>query len=318
VLIKRLENDEIDLDSKVQLDEHRWSQQAQSRLIESILIRLPIQSFYFDASDEGKWQIIDGAQRLSVIHDFAVKKDLVLNNLEFLCDFEGCTFDELPRPYARRILESTVSVYFVKAGSSALVKYSLFHRINTGGLRMTAQEIRHAMSVSANEGVASRCLQEMTENTAFQRVVSGNNHRMSHQELALRHVALILLAVEDYQTPLSRFLDTAMIRLGEADAEQRGILVENFSAAMELSLELFEHQASVNKPLFEAISVCLAKTDGDTRTKLLENKHQVVGMFEQLLANTEFQDAITRSTASVENVKKRLSMIMDTINTIHT
>ena len=75
-LISRLENNEIDLMPEFQRSPDLWSKQAQSRLIESILIRLPIPAFYFDAYEDEKWQVVDGLQRLSAINNFVIKKSI--------------------------------------------------------------------------------------------------------------------------------------------------------------------------------------------------------------------------------------------------
>jgi len=76
VLIERLHHKEIDLMPGFQHSRDLWSLQAQSRLIESILIRLPIPAFYFDALDDDKWQVVDGLQRLSVISNFVIDHEL--------------------------------------------------------------------------------------------------------------------------------------------------------------------------------------------------------------------------------------------------
>ena len=320
-LITRLENNEIDLMPEFQRELNLWSKQAQSRLIESILIRLPIPAFYFDASDEEKWQVVDGLQRLCAINNFVVKKDLALTNLEFLVDYEGCTFEQLPRSYSRRIDEFQTSVYLIKAGTPTLMKYSLFNRINTGGLKLTPQEIRHAMSQSVRNGAASSFLTEIVKHDSFQKVVSNKNNRMIHQELVLRHMAFTLLGTENYKSSLPRFLDSAMIELGKIDFHQRVRLSANFLSAMELAHEIFGHHAFkrslagntsnkvINKPLFESLSVCLAKTDEFTRSTLIENKDEFKLIFTDLLKNSDFETAITRSTANTESVQNRMRMI---------
>lgn len=156
VLIERLRHGEINLFPDFQRSADLWSKQAQSRLIESILIRLPIPAFYFDALVEDKWQVVDGLQRLSAIKNFVLDKSLSLTNLEFLQEYEGFFYDDLPRSLKRRIVEFQTSVYLIKPGTPLVMKYSLFNRINTGGLKLKAQEIRHAMSQSLNHGIASR------------------------------------------------------------------------------------------------------------------------------------------------------------------
>ena len=87
----------------------------QSRLIESVLLRLPLPAFYFDEIIEHEndinkrrsvWQIIDGLQRCSAFNNFIVKQSLALENLEFLTRFNGAKYDELSRELQRRIKQS--------------------------------------------------------------------------------------------------------------------------------------------------------------------------------------------------------------------
>ena len=83
-LIERLKHDEIDLNTEFQRHAELWDNAKMSRLIESILIRFPLPAFYFDATDEENWLVVDGLQRLSSIKKFIVDKKLKLHGLEYL------------------------------------------------------------------------------------------------------------------------------------------------------------------------------------------------------------------------------------------
>ena len=96
-LIERLKFKEIDMNPDFQRHADLWDNPKMSRLIESILIRFPLPAFYFDASDEDRWLIVDGLQRLSAIKKFVVDKKLKLSGLEYLEDFKGKGYDELPQ-----------------------------------------------------------------------------------------------------------------------------------------------------------------------------------------------------------------------------
>ena len=262
-LISRLENNEIDLMPEFQRSPDLWSKQAQSRLIESILIRLPIPAFYFDAYEDEKWQVVDGLQRLSAINNFVIKKTLILTNLEFLTDYEGKKFDELPRSLTRRIDEFQTSVYLIKPGTPTLIKYALFNRINTGGLKLTPQEIRHAMSQSVRHGVASKFLTNIVNKDSFRNVVRNKSNRQAHQELVLRHMAFTLFGTEGYKSSLPKFLDLAMIKLGELSRENLDELGDNFIETIKIAYKIFGEDAFkrsltdqqtnkvVNKPVFK-------------------------------------------------------------------
>lgn len=318
-LITRLKHEEIDLLPDFQRSGDLWSKQAQSRLIESILIRLPIPAFYFDAIDDDKWQVVDGLQRLSAIKNFVLKKTLKLTNLEFLTDYEGYSYDELPRPLMRRIDEFQTSVYLIKPGTPLEMKYSLFNRINTGGLKLTPQEIRHAMSQSANSGAASKFLSRIVQNEIFTKVVGKKNNRMSQQELVLRHMAFAIFGLSTYRSSLPKFLDTAMINLSKTSDLQLAEFENKFLVSMEIADELFGEDAFrksliggkklVNKPLFEALSVCLANLEYDDQEQLLLNKDEFLDEFMGLLMDDGFNEAISRSTASTTHVYDRFQQI---------
>ena len=105
-LMERLDNEEIDLAPSFQRKGDLWSLEEQSRLIESLMLKIPIPAFYFNAADDDKWIVIDGLQRLSAFYNFLVgkkedgsnkRKKEEFQGMQYLKDFNGCTFDELPR-----------------------------------------------------------------------------------------------------------------------------------------------------------------------------------------------------------------------------
>ena len=98
-IIKRIRESEIDMAPDFQRKGDLWTPDKQSRLIESMLIKLPLPAFYFDGTEDEKWLVVDGLQRLSAIKNFVVDENLRLQGLEFLENINGKTFSELPRNY---------------------------------------------------------------------------------------------------------------------------------------------------------------------------------------------------------------------------
>lgn len=327
-LITRLKHDEIDLLPDFQRSGDLWTKKEQSRLVESILIRLPIPAFYFDAVDEDRWQVVDGLQRLSTIRNFVIQKKLQLTDLEFLTDYEGFNYDQLSRPLQRRIDEFQVTVYLIKPGTPFLMKYSLFNRINTGGLKLKPQEIRHAMSQSKNNGAASRFLRDTVKSKEFLTVVTNKNYRMYHEELALRYFSFVLFGLDSYKSSLPRFLNSGMDELGQLDNRKLEILKSNFLKSMELAYSIFSedafkktlaepgHKKVVNKPLFEVVSVCLSELSQNDQELLLLNKGSLLESFGKLLINEKFSSSISKSTANTDNVQVRFQMVRDAIKAI--
>lgn len=125
-ILKRLKEKEINISSR----KRAWSKTKQSRFIESILVRIPLPSFYFDGSDDESWTVVDGLKRLITLNNFAIKKTLELNDLEYLPEYNKMKFDDLPRDLQRRIEETTVPSYILNPGVPSDFKHSIFKRIN--------------------------------------------------------------------------------------------------------------------------------------------------------------------------------------------
>ena len=152
-LIDSIEGEEINMNTEFRREGNLWTNEVQSRLIESILLGLPLPAFYFDTTNE-KWDIIDGLQRCCTIYNFCIEKDeekkLKLTGLEFLGTrngepyLEGLSFDQLPLPLQTSIRRRQITVYKLKKAPKN-VRYVLYKRLNTSGLLLTPQEIRNAI-----------------------------------------------------------------------------------------------------------------------------------------------------------------------------
>lgn len=320
LLVKRIRADEIDLFPEFQREGGLWKAREQSRLIESFLIRIPIPAFYMDATNEEKWLVVDGLQRLTALKRFVIEETLVLEKLEFWKQFEGSKFSNLPRGMQRRIEEAQVPVYLIQPGTPPEVKFNIFKRINTGGLPLSSQEIRHAL----NQGPAAKMLRELALTKEFRQATSGGirDRRMTDRECALRFLAFVMTSYDQYRLQdLDGFLHRQMQVLNRMSAADREKLRRRFVRAMGVSYELFGKDAfrkryratdsrkPINKALFEAWSVNLdALSDEDVRV-LLDRRGPLREGFMRLMNDRDFDAAVTQGTGDVGKVRLRFEKI---------
>jgi hypothetical protein len=322
-IIKRLKENEIDLNPDFQRSANLWKEQQQSLLIESILIRIPLPAFYFDGVDENKWQVIDGLQRLCAIKNFVVTQTLKLTGLEYLSQFEGLYFDDLPRTYQRQIEETEISTYIMHSATPD-VKYNIFKRINTGGVVLNPQEIRNAL----NQGVPSMFITELAESDAFKQVISLTPKRMLDKEYVTRFITFYLHKPEEYKPDLDTFMSNAMSELKNISAEKRKIISQNFIAAMSLAKDIFDKKAFrkvfdrddkktylINKALFEVWSVCFANLSDNERQIIQRKKEDVFNDYIRLMnEDHNFVGAITSQTDNKNKIIYRFSAIQQLLN----
>ncbi|MCC5945167.1 MAG: DUF262 domain-containing protein [Bernardetiaceae bacterium] len=276
-LIERLSHGEIKMDTAFQRLPHLWNTTQKSRFIESLILSIPIPSFYFDGQDDNLWQVIDGLQRISTLEHFIFghqNKKLRLQNLEFLKEYEGCLYEELPRMIQRRIKTFPITAYILEKGTPDAVKFNIFKRINQSGLILTPQEIRHAI----HQGVASTTVAELVSadteaGAAFLRATNEkiSPKRMEDRDFATRFVAFYLIPYTKYQPDLDSFMNEGLVHLKKLSAEGLQKLKEDFTQAMQTAFAIFGDEAfrkrfnmeepkkPINKSLFDSLSVNFAQ-----------------------------------------------------------
>lgn len=344
-LIERLRNNEIDMNTEFQRNGNLWDVEKMSRFIESILIRFPIPAFYFDASDDANWLIVDGLQRLSSLNEFVVKNNLTLKGLEYLKYLEGFNYEELDRKFIRRINECPITLFILQPGTPDEVKYSIFRRINTGGMVLNNQEIRFTMT----SVYLRQFLKDISSNEYLVKTIGDQSKRMLNQEFALRFLAFYYENYNDY-TPqnISEFLNEMNEKLKKIEksykyenkikevnyeVEKINILEKykiKFHSAMKRCWDIFEEQAFIKKnqegevkrkrispTLFEVWSVALAKISEEEFKILFEKKDILIKKHDKMVTeDDEYYKSLTLSTGSREHVKTRHEKVKELIEEI--
>ncbi|CAM3930783.1 DUF262 domain-containing protein [Mucilaginibacter galii] len=329
LIVKRLRQQppEIDLYPEFQRSDDLWDRTKQSRLIESILIRFPLPAFYFDGSDKNNWLVVDGLQRLSSIRNFMLTKTLKLTNLEFLAQLEGFGFDDLDRSLQRQIEETQIIAYVINPGTPDDVKFNIFKRINTGGLVLTAQEIRHALY----QGKPSKFIAELSDLEQFKIATnySIRSQRMLDRDFINRFLAFYLLGEQNYMPDLDTFMSRAMAQIYILPDTVLNKCKDSFINSMQLNSIIFESNAfrridrnstrkkPLNKALFDVFSVLFARLDTPSYEKLKDCRKQFVHGFINLLeVDSLFQSSISSSTSDRNRVTYRFEKISELIESI--
>ena len=321
LLMSRVKHGEINLSPDFQRMGGIWKEQAQSRLIESLLIRLPLPAFYLDASDEENWLVIDGLQRMIALKQFILDKTLILQNLEFWSQYDGMSFDQLPRALQRRIEETQVTVYFLQKGTPHNVKFNIFKRINSGGVTLSSQEIRHAL----NLGHATTLLKELAESELFQQATDHaiKPDRMIDQEIVLRLLAFLLHNYKTYTNSddFDSYLNERMQEINRMNESEINRLQEQFEIAMNRTHQLWgkwafrkqvrgkESRYPISKALFEVWGVNLARLTDQEFKQLLAQKEQLEQKNFDLMENQRFIQAITTNIGETKNVHLRFGEV---------
>lgn len=318
MILARLENDEIDLLPDFQRKAGLWSEQQQSQLIESLLLRIPLPAFYFDGSNNDKWIVIDGLQRLTALKRYFVDKELSLTGLEFLTELHGINIDDMPRAYTRRMKETQIITYIINPGAPINLKYNIFRRINTRGLELAPQEIRHALF----QGRATEYLKKLANFNEFKEATrySVKTDRMLDREFVLRFIAFYELPFSDYKGSIDIFLNTAMDYVNKNYNDEYAGNVENlFKMVLKSCYLIFgkyafrrmpdmEKRRPISKALFEAWTSILARYSEEDLKILVYNKSMLLEEYMVMFKDdNEFIDSI--GSGKIYSVKKRFEKI---------
>lgn len=335
-VVDQIRDGDIDLSPDFQR-EYVWKRRQRTRLIESILLGIPLPAFYFNQDDDGSYQVVDGVQRLSTIHLF-MEDGHVLDaaDLEYIKDLDGKRFSQLDLGALRRFKSAQIVVHVIEPQTPDEVKYDIFGRVNTLGSPLSTQEIRHAMSKDRSR----HFLKDLSELRAFDeatgfyfwrrspedsKVSIRDTGRMMNRELALRFCAFKYFSSDEYRQYAS--LDSYLVEFTRridmrsdtghsfTDAQLNGIK-NDFERAMINAWKVLGGAAfrrfppgpvrrgPINRAVFESQALALADYDLDD---LLPFKGEILAAFRSLFEDAEYSRAVTVGTGDLRRVEKRLS-----------
>jgi uncharacterized protein DUF262 len=235
----------------------RWDATRQSRLIESFIINIPVPPLFVYESDLAKYEVMDGQQRITALSEF-YSNNLRLKGLEQWPELNGRTYSKLPTEIRKGIDRRSISYTVLLAESAetdeekTLLRQLVFERLNTGGVKLSQQEIRNCLY----QGNFNDLLFQLAKHKVFRRVwglppfsdEEGVNppiellrnttySKMADVELALRFFAL--RHAEHYQRGMQGFLDLYMVRAQSFAGDDLTVLHDLFDRTIELAYDIY-------------------------------------------------------------------------------
>ncbi len=169
----------------------KWTIEQKSKLIESILLNFPLPPIFIFERKDGKWEVVDGLQRLSSVFEFMgilkqsdgkKMKKTILGSVPYLTHLEGMSWDDLSDPQQRYIKRATFSIIKLKFDSQEFTKYELFQRLNRGGTPLTEQEIRNCIIVQNNPDFFYWMLDKLSKNKHFVKTCCLSDKKIEDSE----------------------------------------------------------------------------------------------------------------------------------------
>jgi hypothetical protein len=192
----------------------RLKPELPSRLIESILLEIPIPPLYFGRLDGGKLEVIDGQQRLTTLIEF-VTNQFVLQRLTRMPSLNGLRFRQLSTEYQEKIKDTPIRTVEINAGNNTDLRYEIFERLNRGSMALNEQELRNCVF----RGEFNALLSELEKDSKWRSVKGGDSPepRFKEREMILRFLALAN-RINFYKGGLKRFLNDYMAKYAPHDA----------------------------------------------------------------------------------------------------
>jgi Protein of unknown function DUF262 len=292
-----------------------WPDTLASRLVESILLNVPIPPCYLSENEEGELDVIDGQQRIYSLYRY-LDNQFPLRGLQALPELDGKRFFELPNKEQRKIRTHTLRCVVITNESHPEIKFDVFERLNTSTMPLSAQELRNCVS----RGSLNDLLEELSFENSWL-LIRGRkspDKRLADEEMILRYFSFQIQPRQDYRTPLKNWLnDTAKSgrRLNQQSIADLKLKWQN---STQVALTWFSPSAcfrrpggkAINRALFDLVMYTASQT---SITVAQIKKDEFNAKFAEILNNDEFQDLISRSVDHKKRTERRFEMWLSTM-----
>ena len=313
-VIRRIRAEQFNLDPDFQRD-FVWDEVKQSRLIESVLMRIPLPVFYLAEDDDGMTVVVDGLQRLTTFSRYLDNKFALRGLMTTSPQLEGKRFRDLPPKLQNRLEDTQLILYLIDSKVPERAKLDIFERVNSG-VPLTRQQMRNSLFM----GEATRWLKKQANSEWFLKTTtrSLNPKTMRDRELINRFCGFYLLGEDKYRGDMDAFLADTLRHMNKMDNIALDDLGSLFQRSMKNNHTVFKEYAFrkhtnqqqrrsvINAALFDVLSVQMTKYDNgfiQRKTKAIQK------IFYGLMNDEEFLKVITLSTNSLRNVRYRFETV---------
>ena len=306
-----------------------------SKLIESILLDVPIPVVYLAEEQDGSYSVIDGQQRLTSFLSFLEGKfpdtrPFKLSGIKVLPELNRKLFTELDNELQKKIRSTTIHSIIIKKESNPDIKFEIFERLNTGSTKLNEDEIRNTVF----RGSYIELLSELSENPVFHGLVKKDNFkkRMIYRGMILRFFALSEKSYINYKSSMKQFSNKELRENKDLSPNK----VKEYKARFEHCLDLVKvvfgdmafrrympgndgesgkwGETQINMALYDIQMVGFvnySKNDVLAKADLIRE-----GLLDLMITNQQFKEQLIWQTSDTDVLKKRFRTYMDMLESI--
>lgn len=307
-VLRRVEKGNFVMDPDFQRD-FIWSDTKQSKLIESVLMRIPLPVFYLAEDNDGRMIVVDGLQRLSTFQRFV--NDKLKLKLPDQSELDGKIFTDLSPKLQNRIEDCNLILYIIDAKVPERARLDIFERVNSG-VPLTRQQMRNCLYM----GAATQFLKEEAEADLFKKVTgrSLSVDTMRDREFVNRFCAFHILPLTEYKGDMDDFLALSLKKMNAMSTAELRKLSNEFRRGLVNNYTVFKRHAfrkhavgqdarsTINASLWDVMSTGLSAY---SESLVAARSDQLVKAFSNLMDNTEFVRAITYGPNGPQRVRER-------------
>ncbi|MGM3306167.1 DUF262 domain-containing protein [Anabaena sp. WFMT] len=302
-----------DFQRKYKWDKDGW--ERSSKFIESCLMRIPLPSCYFAEIEDGKHMVIDGVQRLTTIVRF-FDDQFALEGLSSFKELEGKKFSEIGQ-YKSELETTTIRCIILRKENPKYLIREIFSRLNQGAVKLSDQEIRHAIYPGEFDNLLSVLAElETVKNFGLGEDSERVKDSLEAEEQVLRYFAL-KGQLDRYQDRLSKYLDEYMVSKQDITSEEIELLRNEFNSTLDKCVAIFENDVFIDTTkqrrrqsmvYYDLLMYSFSDIDKET---LIQNKENIQNKFKELCGLDDFQRTLSGGLQNKSSILRRRQLWRD-------